>query len=274
VSILCTVLGFGLKAAPSDLLYLVQHPGLLLRSLLAVFVVMPILAVTFDKLIDIPYATEIVLVALAMSPVPPLLPQRGEKGGGLQSYGVALMAMLALLAILIVPLWAEILSAIFGWPIGVTPAAIARIVVIAALLPLIAGMTVHALWPAVADRLQRPVGLIAKVLLPLAVVVLLSGTWQVIWDSVGEGTVLALVAFVVVGLLVGHVLGGPDPEHSVVLALSTACRHPAIALLVASANFPNERFVGTILLYLILNAIVGLPYLAWQRRHRAIAAHA
>jgi BASS family bile acid:Na+ symporter len=57
-----------------------------------------------------------------------------------------------------------------------------------------------------------------------------------------------MVAFVGVGLIVGHLMGGPDPEHSIVLALSTACRHPAIALSIAAANFPDQRFGGTILL--------------------------
>ena len=80
-----------------------------------------------------------------------------------------------------------------------------------------------------------------------------------------------MVAFVIVGLLIGHLLGGPEREHSVVLALSTACRHPAIALTIASANFPDLRFGGTILLYLLVSIVVCIPYVAWQRR-RSIAA--
>jgi len=51
-----------------------------------------------------------------------------------------------------------------------------------------------------------------------------------------------------------------------VLALSSACRHPAIALGIAAANFPDERFGGTIILYMLVSAIVGIPYVAWQRR--------
>jgi BASS family bile acid:Na+ symporter len=78
-----------------------------------------------------------------------------------------------------------------------------------------------------------------------------------------------MIAFVVIGLVVGHLLGGPVPEHSIVLALSTVTRHPAIALSIASANFPDERFGGTILLYLIVAALVGMPYLKWQRAQLA-----
>lgn len=45
-----------------------------------------------------------------------------------------------------------------------------------------------------------------------------------------------------------------------------ACRHPPIALRIAAANLPDERFGRTIILYLLVSAIVGIPYVAWQRR--------
>jgi bile acid:Na+ symporter, BASS family len=266
VSVLCTVFGFGLKATSEDLLYLIRRPGLLVRSLLAVFVVMPVVAVALSRLFDFRLAVEIALVALAISPVPPLLPRKQAKSGGHQSYGIALMAILALLAIVIVPLLVELLGRFFGKPFAMTPGAIAGVVLKAALLPLAAGMVVRALLPGIAERIEKPVWLVATVLLPLAVLALLAGTWQAVWAAVGDGTVIAIVVFVAVGLLVGHLMGGPDPDYSVVLALATACRHPAIALAIAAANFPDLRFGGTILLYLIVSAIVGIPYLAWQRR--------
>ena len=59
------------------------------------------------------------------------------------------------------------------------------------------------------------------------------------------------------GLIVGDLFGRPLREDSVVLALSTACRHPAIALSIATANFPDEHFVGTILLYLLVKPSSG-----------------
>ncbi len=87
-----------------------------------------------------------------------------------------------------------------------------------------------------------------------------------IWAAVGNGTVLAIVIFTVAGLAIGHVLGGPDPDHSAVLALSTACRHPAMALAIATTAIPDQRFGATILLYLLVNIVAGLPYIVWQRR--------
>jgi bile acid:Na+ symporter, BASS family len=78
-----------------------------------------------------------------------------------------------------------------------------------------------------------------------------------------------MVIFTVAGLALGHILGAPDPEHSVVLALSTACRHPAIALTIATANFPDQHFAPIVLLYVLVSAIVGVPYLRWQQHQTA-----
>jgi BASS family bile acid:Na+ symporter len=128
--------------------------------------------------------------------------------------------------------------------------------------------------PVIAGRIDEPVALIAKVLLTLAILALFLGTWRAIWSALGGGTVIAMVAFAAIGLAVGDLFGRPEPEHSIVLALSTACRHPAIALSIASASFPHEQFAGFILLYLIISTIVGTAYLRWRRGHMAAAPSA
>ena len=49
VSILSTVFGFGLKTTFEDMLYLVRRPGLLVRSLISVFLIVPVVAVVLDR---------------------------------------------------------------------------------------------------------------------------------------------------------------------------------------------------------------------------------
>jgi hypothetical protein len=45
-----------------------------------------------------------------------------------------------------------------------------------------------------------------------------------------------------------------------------------IAFTIASANFPDVRFGAVILLFLLVNALLCIPYLAWQRKHHGVAA--
>ena len=266
-SVISTVVGFGLKTRQGDLSYLLRRPGLLVRSLVAVFVVMPVVAVLLAQLFDFEPTVERALIALSVSPVPPLLPRKESKAGGDEDYALGLMAILALMAMVVIPLELLILQSVGGRPLEMASGAVIRVVLISTLLPLAAGMAVRAFMPGLVDRIEKPVAIIAKVLLPIALLILLAAAAPAILALIGNGgIVIAMVIFLAVGLAVGHVLGGPNPDHSVVLALSTACRHPAIALSIAAANFPDERFGAPILLYILLGAIVALPYLAWQRR--------
>ncbi len=241
LSIVCIVFSLGLTSTMADLLFLWRRPGLLLRSLVAMLVVMPVVAVGLTEWLDVRNTSEIALIAMAISPMPPLLPRREVKAGGLQPYAVSLLATLALLAIVTIPLSVELLAAYYRNPLTTPASAIARLAFISVLLPLVAGIAVRA-WTAVGVRLARPASQLGTLLLVIGSVLLLSGTWRGIWGVIGDGTLIMVAAFVAVGLVVGRLLGGPDPRQATVLGLSTACRHPAITLSIASANFPDERF--------------------------------
>jgi BASS family bile acid:Na+ symporter len=261
ISVLAMVFGFGLKATAADLLYVVRRPGLLARSLLAVLVIMPVVAVALDRMFDFRQEVKIVLLALSVSPVPPILPRKEAGAGGHASYGLGLLAILSLVSIVAIPLVLEILQRVFSRQLSMAPATIAWGVAKSTLLPLLAGMAVRAAVPGLAARVETTVKRLATVLLAVGALALIGGALPAMWAAVGNGTLLALVIFTAVGLAVGHVLGGPDRAHSVVLALSTACRHPAIALTIAATNYPEQQFGPIIILYLIVSAIVGIPYI-------------
>jgi BASS family bile acid:Na+ symporter len=266
ISVVLTVFGYGLRTTAGDLLYVVKRPGLAARSLLSVFVIMPVIAFALARLFDIRDVVEISLVALAISPVPPLLPMKEIKSGGQASYGLGLMALLALLAIPAAPLAIELLERFSGQPLEISASAIARLAMISVLVPLAAGVIVRVVAPVIAERIGGAVSQVAKVLLLVAACVLLAAVWRAVWNATGQGAILAIVVFVAAGLAIGHLLGGPKREESVVLGLSTACRHPAIAFAIASANYPEERFGGAIILYLLVSALVGIPYVKWNRQ--------
>jgi BASS family bile acid:Na+ symporter len=273
VSVIATVFGFGLNATTADVLGVVRHPGLLARTLISVFVIMPLIAVTLVRSFGFPMTVEVVLVALAISPVPPLLPQREGRSGGDLSFGLGLMAILALVSLVAVPVTILLLERFLGRTFVMPLGAVMGLVLKTAIAPLAAGMIIRAAAPAFAAGLAKIVSLVARILLPVAVVLLLAGTASAIWAATGPGTIVALTLFIFAGLAVGHVLGGPEPQHSVVVALATACRHPAIALTIAAANFPDQRFGGTILLYLLMNVLLAVPYVRWLKRRQA-EAHA
>lgn len=274
VSLFVIVLGYGLRADFADLLYLFRRPALLVRSLIAVLVVMPAVAVVLARWFDFTPTVEIALVALAISPLPPLLPTREAKAGGGERYGLGLMVVLALLSIALVPPAVQLIGAVFGRAYVATPGTIAVVVSTSILLPLTVGMVTRAVATPFAEAVATYVERAGKVFMPVAAAVLIAVAAPDIWRLIGNGTMLGVTLFVVTGFAVGHVLGGPEPEHSAVLAFSAACRHPGTALAVVAANYPDQNLRAAVLIYLAVNVVVGLVYAYWHRhrlRHRADA---
>ena len=274
-SIILTVFGFGLQATLADVLYLLRRPLLLARSLVAMFVVMPLVAVAMARFFELRPSVEIMLTALAISPLPPLLPKKEGKAGGYGPYALGLMVIIGVLAIAIVPIAARLIGAYVGQPLTMAPSAIATIIITMVVLPLAVGLIVRAALPGMAERSAKLIGKAATVLLAIGVLPVLVTALPAALALVGNGTLLAMLAFVVMGLIVGHWMGRSGDDHEVVLALSCGARHPAIALAIAKANFPDEpNFVPTLLLYLLVSAAIGAVYMAWRRRHVAGALSA
>jgi BASS family bile acid:Na+ symporter len=266
-SIVLSVFAIGLVSRVDDTLFLLRRPGLLLRSVVAINVVMPLVAAAMAWRFNLPQAVEVALVALAVSPVPPLLPRKQIKARGESSYAIGLLVMAALIAILFVPVAVELVGLAFQLPVHMTPWPIAKLVFATVLAPLLVGILVRRLAPGLAARFATPVERIANIVLVLCCLAVLMTAWPAIVAFVGTGALWAIAAFVGVGLAVGHGLGGTDPHDRTVLALAAATRHPGVALAIASANFPGDKAIlPAFLLYLIFGAILAIPYVMWRRR--------
>ncbi|HEX7213954.1 MAG TPA: Na+-dependent transporter [Methylomirabilota bacterium] len=271
-NIFLIVFSLGLRANHADVLYLLSRPGRLSRSLLAMNVIMPLVAVGLSLAFDLHPAVKTALVCLSLAPVPPILPKKELKAGGHGSYVIGLLFAAALLAIVFIPLAEHVLRILFNVGIDRPPTMVVGLVAVTVLLPLVAGILVRRLAPALAERWASPLNGFATILLALTCIVLLLSSWKTGLPLIGNGHVLVIAVFVAVGLIVGHLLGGPEPENRVVLALSTASRHPGVALAIATGTSPDEKLViGAILLYLLVNAALSIAYIKWARQRESVA---
>lgn len=147
------------------------------------------------------------------------------------------------------------------------PGRVASTVVVSVILPLALGAVARRFLPELAERLARPVSLVATVLLVLACLPVVFTSWSAFWALVGNGVVAVLVLFTVSGIAVGHLLGGPDGDNRTVLALASGTRHPGVAIAIATFNFPDVKAAAAVILWhLIIGAIVSLPYVMWRKR--------
>jgi BASS family bile acid:Na+ symporter len=272
LSVAAQVFALGLKTTYADLAYLPNRPMQFVRSLASMNLVMPLFAAAIALLFALRTPVEIMLVCIALSPVPPLLPSKQAKSGGNAAYGVSLLCWAALVAIFSIPLLLELLEDAFNVPMRMSPWRVAQIMLTTVLLPLCLGMLARVLAPKLAARFATPVMAVAAAVLPVAALGIIIASWPAILAQLGDGTALTLALFALVALAVGHVLGGPDPADRTVLSLSTASRHPGMAAAIASANFPEQHAaMAVLLLYLVLGGIASGLYLFWRKRREAHA---
>lgn len=253
-----------LRSPRRDIVHLLHEPGLLLRSLLAMNVLMPLVAVAIAVAFDLHPAVEIALVAMALAPVPPIVPGKEIKAGGRQSFVLRLLAVSGLVSIVFVPAMAALLGHVFGRPVHVAVGTIARIVGTSILLPLLLGYAFRHVAPSLAARVGRPLSIVGMVLLAAAIMPVLIQVWPAVTSLIGHYALAAVVAFVLIGLAIGHALGGPDPDHRTVLALSTSTRHPAVAIAVLHGVPQAQSAMAAVLLVLLVGMVVSIPYVKWR----------
>ena len=261
-----------LEATPQSLRWLLQKPGLLARTLAAMFAIMPLFAVALAAGFDLRRGLEVALVTLALSPVPPLLPKKQIQAGGSSSYALGLVAVTAVFAVVFIPVAVQLLGWALGRSLDVPAAPLMKIVATSLLLPLVAGVVVRKVAPRWADRIAPGLARGAGLLLLVAFLPLLFVTRHAVLAQIGDFTLVAMAAFVVAGLAAGHLLGGPDEGDRTVLALATATRHPAVAIAIAQAAAPDEKTVpAAMILYILAGAVFSIPYVKW-RSHPVPAA--
>jgi len=249
-----------------------REPALLARSLVAMYVVMPFFAVWVALSFDLNRAVVTALILLALSPVPPVLPSKQIKAGGNTNFVIGLLVIAALAAIFMVPAGVAAIGRVFGYDLEVPFAVTARVVGISVLLPVIAGLVVARAVPGFAERIAGPVSTASSILLFVLLVPIVAMRWSALAGQVGNYTIVAILLFIAVGLLAGHVLGGPDRDNRTALALATATRHPGVAIAVLHVIAPEaENVAPVVLLYLLVGIVASVPYVKWRMRGHAPA---
>lgn len=271
LSVFLNVLALALQARGQDVFYMFKHWRLGVRAFVAMFVVVPLVAIVLVTGFPFRREVEIAILLLSVSPVPPLLPKKQLKSGAEGQYATGLLVGATLVSPLVALVGLHVFGLIFGAQASLSLANLALTLVMTIIAPLLLGLGVQKLLGERAQRVAEVLGKAAGLLLVLCVVVLLVMILPVIGRLIGEGTILALAGMIVAGLLAGHVLGNGTSGDRTALSLAAATRHPGVAMGIAATNFPHEKPVlVAILVYVLLAVVIAIPFL-WLRRRSAPA---
>ena len=260
-SLILIGIGVGLQVRRGAAISVVRDRRLLARSFVSMNVIMPIAAILAATLFALQPAVEVALVTVAVSPLPIHFPGKVMKAAGEDEYAVSLLVTMALAAVVVVPASLWLIGAIADLPLRIAPLEVLRIVASDVLIPVAAGAFIRRRLPGIPNRLVRAITRLGTTILVAAAIPLV---WSVLPSMIallGNGSLVAIAAFAVLGLAIGDALGGPKISHRAVLAIATASRHPAVALAIARANFPEQTLApAAVLLYVIVSAVALLIY--------------
>ncbi len=267
-SVILSVFAIGLEATIRDITHLLRNPRQLILAFISIYVVVPLTAgIIIFIFSNIHPAAKIAIFALSVSPIPPLLPKKQLKTGGTISYIIGLLVTMSVLAIIVVPFLIELFEIAFNRPGGISPGAVAQVVLTVILIPLAIGLIFRYIFPGLAEKAAKPIFSIGSIFLLLGSLFILFNAIPTIIALVGNGTIFAILLFVCVALGIGHSFGGPDSDDRTALALSTVSRHPGIALAIAGINFPEQKLsLAAVILYLLISAVVTTTYLKIRQR--------
>jgi len=267
LGVVLMVVGIGARVQLEEPLLLLRRPTLALRSLLAMYVLFPALVLLLVWLLPLRQGVGAVLLGFAVSPVLPPWAKKGTALGARADYVIGLELLSTAVSLLLVPLMIAIAERLFGVATQLEPEAMVIVLLATVLLPLGIGIGIARFLPHSAPRLAAVADRLGSVVLLIGAVVLLAVHGPKMVAVIGEGTVLAILVVIIIGLLFGELLGGSDRSIRDALASATVSRHPAIALLLASGAFPQQQptVIGTVLIYLLASILLPILLMRWRK---------
>ncbi|MFA9408975.1 MAG: sodium dependent transporter [Candidatus Dadabacteria bacterium] len=249
---------------PADQLYTLWHrPRLLIRSLIAVVVLVPVVVILVLIVFDLPAEVSLGLVVLAAAPGSPLITQHSKTRGGSLTLSAGLQLTLVLLAVLITPLTLELFDYIFDFKKGlvVSHLEVAKQVATVSLLPVSIGLGIQIFLPKLAKMIGKPLKILASVLfiiLILAVILILTTVWPTL--RIGVMPIAAIVIMAVSALVFGHLLGGPIPQERGSVAIAAISRNIGLSFFIVVIGGIQAELLPTIIVYAILGPLIAIGY--------------
>jgi BASS family bile acid:Na+ symporter len=264
------MVSIGLRVHGAELFSLLRDRRLLGRSLLANCVLVPMLGFVLAWTIPMDAQVRTGIMLLAAVPGTPAALQFTRTARDRLAFVAGLTFILSLAAIAIAPVAVEVVPHIesqYRPTMDLIMSLLLQIV-----LPMGVGLLLARRLPSVA----------AKTVLPLdiaATVVFLLLMWETrtlrreAFRTMGTGPAVAMFTLLVLAMMIGWWLGGPDRESRRVLATSTSMRNVVVCFFIARYWFPGTKVYLVPVAYLGMMVPVNLLFTLYQKRRlRKLAA--
>lgn len=233
-----------------------RNVWLVVFGLVANFVLMPLGAFVLARLLRLDEQFGIGLLVLGCAAGAPFLPKLAQLAKGNLPFAVGMMVVLMVITVAYLPIVLPLLLP----GVKINPLQIAQSLVILMLLPLAVGLFLRARLEAIAASVKPWLDWLSNISLILLIALISTANIDKVIQVFGTRGILAGLLFIAFGFCVGWLLGGPGNDTRRVLALGTAQRNIAAALVVASQSFSNPKVVVMVIVVAIVGLVTIMPF--------------
>ena len=221
-------------------------------SLIANFVLVPLLAFGIVWAIPVSEGLRIGILLLSLSGGAPFIPKIVNIAKGRVGGAVGLMLLLLIVTIFLMPIVVPLIfpeATVSSWDI-------AKSLIISMFIPLLIGLFVKARFPDIAKRILPFFAKLTNfTVLALTILVVYLYTKVIISNA----SVLPVILLFFLGAMaIGYFTGGKNRNARIILSVGTGLRNPPIAILVGSQYFSSEPIAA---ITPLLGMIIGLAIL-------------
>ena len=246
--VLSSMLAMGLGLTVGQIIAPLSNARLVMLSVLANFLLMPLGAVALATLLRLDQPLGVGLLLLGTAAGAPFLPKLAQIAKGNLAFAVGLMVLLMVVTVGYLPLVLPLLLS----GVSVNPAKIARSLFLLMLLPLAGALAVKARFADLAARTKPLLDRVSNLSLILLVLLITLANVNNVLAVFGTRGILGGLLFIALGFGLGWLLGGPGMDTRRVLALGTAQRNIAAALVVGSQSFSDPKVVVMVVVVAIV----------------------
>jgi bile acid:Na+ symporter, BASS family len=239
------------------------------RTLLIALVAVPMLAVLVALVLPLGPITRGALVLMSVSPGAPLMINKARGQCGNLALAATITVALTLAALVTMPVELRVLNRLFPLHLQASVPALLRILVPSLLIPLAVGVAARLVSSKGADVLERVVRVVFLLALVLVAIAALATAWHQI-GRIGPFGWLAMILVTLGATVLGDLVGGRDPRNRKTAAYAVVLGNPAVAIQVATDIYPSLKALPVIVAYVVLRAIIVLPYALVSRVGRQV----
>jgi BASS family bile acid:Na+ symporter len=265
ITIFLLMFSIGLGEGLNNLSILWRRPSLLVRCLIASFILVPLAAMLILRIVPMDQPARIGLGLMAICPGAPLMYKKLTSMKANTALAGSFQVTTSLFAILVVPLWIAVLSALYPADAAASTMDVFKQVATVQLIPILLGLAIREWLPSLADDLMEPIQKISSFMFLGVVIILLIVALPRIL-KVGVVTIIGVVLFIAAAIVIGHYLGGPDPDTRLTIALANSTRNAGLALALATMNFDNPGILAAIAAIALLTFVADAIYTNLYRK--------